>query len=526
MKTFILFFIAILIASTNSFSQNFWEKTAGPDTSTTNSLAINSIGHIFAATKNGIFRSTNNGDNWLNLGINDSLRVVFVATNGDVFITTQQQGSILYSSDNGNNWTPIGLSSWQTSIAVNANGDIFAGTATDGIWRTTNNGTNWTQIIQGLTNFNINTLIVKSNQHLFAGTLSQGVFRSTDNGDNWVQISQGLTNNNVTAFAIKSNGDLFAGTVGGGVFRSSDNGNNWSSFNQGLAGEGLYIRSFAINSNADILAGTAGGTFRFTNNGVIWEQLNQGLTTLNIKSLAINSKDGVFAGTDAGIFRTFITANLKVYLQGPYSGGGVMTTTLNTNNLIPLNSNTAYPALTYGYSASTVTSIPNSDIVDWVLVELRTGTASGTKVATRAGFLKSDGTIVDTNGTDPLKFAGLGNGNYYTVVRHRNHLAIMTASAIPLSSNSALYDLSTSQSQAYGTNPMKLLSVGSYGMMGGDGNTDGSVDYPIDILSLWFPNFGLTGYMNSDSNMDGLVDYPNDILLIWFPNFGLTKQVP
>ena len=25
-------------------------------------------------------------------------------------------------------------------------------------------------------------------------------------------------------------------------------------------------------------------------------------------------------------------------------------------------------------------SIPNSDIVDWVLVELRTGTASGTKV--------------------------------------------------------------------------------------------------------------------------------------------------
>ena len=67
-----------------------------------------------------------------------------------------------------------------------------------------------------------------------------------------------------------------------------------------------------------------------------------------------------------------------------------------------------------------------------MLVELRTGTASGTKVATRAGFLKSDGTIVDTNGTSPLQFAGLGEGNYYVVVRHRNHLAIMSASAISL----------------------------------------------------------------------------------------------
>ena len=188
-----------------------------------------------------------------------------------------------------------------------------------------------------------------------------------------------------------------------------------------------------------------------------WVQINQGLTSTGVLSLAINSNGVIFAGTLDGVFQSVISANLKVYLQGPYSGGGAMTTTLNTNNLIPLNSNAAYSTLTYGYTASTVTSIPNSDIVDWVLVELRTGTASGTKVATRAGFLKSDGTIVDTNGISPLQFAGLGEGNYYVVVRHRNHLAIMSASAIPLSSSSALYDFSTAQLQAYGTNPMVAL---------------------------------------------------------------------
>ena len=96
-----------------------------------------------------------------------------------------------------------------------------------------------------------------------------------------------------------------------------------------------------------------------------------------------------------------VTVNAKVYLEGPYSGGGLMTTTLNTNTLIPLNSNTAYSTVTYGYTASTVGSIPNATIVDWVLVELRTGTAAGTKVVTRAAFLKSDGTIVDIDGTSP-----------------------------------------------------------------------------------------------------------------------------
>ena len=143
-----------------------------------------------------------------------------------------------------------------------------------------------------------------------------------------------------------------------------------------------------------------------------------------------------------------------------------MTTTLNTNNLIPLNSNDAYSTSTYGYTASIVGSIPNANIVDWVLLELRTGTASGTKVATRAAFLKSDGTIVDIDGLSPIPITGLSAGNYYVVVRHRNHLAIMTASTIALSGGSALYNFSTAQvTGLIGTNPMVALSGGGFGMI-------------------------------------------------------------
>ncbi len=66
----IIFLIDINRTFPNIYAQNFWEKTAGPDTTTILSLAINSSGDIFAGTNmDGVFRSTDNGNNWTNLGI-------------------------------------------------------------------------------------------------------------------------------------------------------------------------------------------------------------------------------------------------------------------------------------------------------------------------------------------------------------------------------------------------------------------------------------------------------------------------
>ena len=66
----IALFITITTFST-IYSQDFWEKTAGLDNVTIYSLAINSSGDIFAGadTSYGVFRSTDNGDNWTNLGL-------------------------------------------------------------------------------------------------------------------------------------------------------------------------------------------------------------------------------------------------------------------------------------------------------------------------------------------------------------------------------------------------------------------------------------------------------------------------
>ncbi len=261
-----------------------------------------------------------------------------------------------------------------------------------------------------------------------------------------------------------------------------------------------------------------------------------GSVTINNGQFALYTrKADVVSGDDGYVGWAFIRLipkplllNLKVFLEGPYSGNGLMTTALNTNNLIPNNSNDAYPTTVFGYySVSTVSTIPDPDIVDWVLIELRTGTAQDTKVATKAAFLKSDGTIVDKDGTSPVTFTGLSAGNYYVVVRHRNHLAIMTAAAIPLGGSFTIsYDFTTSQSQAYGINAMKDLGGGNFAMIAGDIDGDGNVDYSNDLLNKWLPSFGFHGYYSEDINLNTDVDYTEDLLNNWLPNFGFSTQVP
>ena len=134
----------------------------------------------------------------------------------------------------------------------------------------------------------------------------------------------------------------------------------------------------------------------------------------------------------------------------------------------------------------------------------------------RAAFLKSDGTIVDTTGSSPVLFNGLSEGNYYIVIRHRNHLAVMSKNSVSLSGSSSLYDFTTAQEQAYGTNPMKALSGGGFGMIAGDANGDGFISASDKNIS-WFPQNGLIGYLSGDFNLDTFV-------ICWRQKFILVSQ--
>ncbi|HAB53869.1 MAG TPA: hypothetical protein DCE80_17110 [Ignavibacteriales bacterium] len=135
--------------------------------------------------------------------------------------------------------------------------------------------------------------------------------------------------------------------------------------------------------------------------------------------------------TRIGSFTFGLDLDLKVFLQGPYSGSGEMTTQLNSSNYLP--NEQPYDSSPWNHNGvEKVTDnffTTNQDIVDWVLVELRTGTAPSSTIARRAALLNKFGKVVGLDGARPLRF-GLPPGNYYVVIRHRNHLDVM--SAIPV----------------------------------------------------------------------------------------------
>jgi hypothetical protein len=226
---------------------------------------------------------------------------------------------------------------------------------------------------------------------------------------------------------------------------------------------------------------------------------------------------------------SLIAVNTKIFLQGSYNGSS-MNTTLNANGYLPLSQPFNISPWNYSGTESIASGFftSHTNIVDWVLLELRTGTASGTKVATRAAFIKNNGTIVDLDGSSSVVFTGKAAGNYYIVIRHRNHLAIMSATAVALSSSSSLYDFTTGSGQYYGGQDAAVnLGSGVWGLVGGNAdNSDQSV-FPSDAAAIRTDFLaGAYGYLNTDVDMDGAV-LPSDYALCRI-NFlaGRSSQVP
>lgn len=210
--------------------------------------------------------------------------------------------------------------------------------------------------------------------------------------------------------------------------------------------------------------------------------------------------------------------NTKVFLEGPYAGSGLMSTLLHS--VIPISQ--PYNVAPWNYSGTeSVTTVP-ADVTDWVLVQLRSGTSAATTVYTCAGFLRKDGFIVGLDGTSSLALPTVPAGNYYIVIKHRNHLAIMSNNSVSLSPTSTLYDFSTAQTQAYGTNPMTALTGGGFGITLGNANGDITIDNQ-DFIQ-WRLNFSQNNYNIADFNMDGTIN--NTDFFKWRQNFSKLSFVP
>jgi hypothetical protein len=223
-----------------------------------------------------------------------------------------------------------------------------------------------------------------------------------------------------------------------------------------------------------------------------------------------------------------LSYNLKEFLEGPFTGTE-MTTLLNSGGILPLSQ--PYNVSPWNYSGTeSVVAIPNSNIVDWVLIELRDAPSAplanvGTRIARQAAFLLKNGQVVGLDGVSPLQFTVIVNNQLFAIVWYRNHLAVMSANALVNIGWTYSYDFTTGSGQVYGgASEHKQVGTGIWGMISGDGDANNTVQN-ADKTGVWVPFAGRRGYFMADFNLDRQVNNKdkNDK---WFPNLGKFSYVP
>jgi uncharacterized protein (TIGR02145 family) len=225
--------------------------------------------------------------------------------------------------------------------------------------------------------------------------------------------------------------------------------------------------------------------------------------------------------------QTTYSFSLKVFLEGPFNGI-TMNTGLNESDLIPLSQ--PFNTIPWAYSGTeTVPLIPNADIVDWVLVELRetTGSAStatpDNMINRQAAFLKQDGSIAGLDGSSLIAYSGTITNNLYVLIWHRNHLAVMSSQPLLQTSGIYSWDYTDQLSKAY-LEGQKEIGVGLYGMYGGDSDANDTIQM-ADKDPMWDANAGIQNYTAEDLNIDSQVNN-QDKDDIWFENLGAFAKIP
>jgi hypothetical protein len=219
-----------------------------------------------------------------------------------------------------------------------------------------------------------------------------------------------------------------------------------------------------------------------------------------------------------------LTLDIALFLEGPFNGTD-MNTDLNPD-LIPLSQ--PYNISPWNYSGDeSVGSLPNPDVVDWILVELRDTTEAAlatpeTIVSRQAAFILKDGSVVGLDGSSVLEFDNTVSNQLFVVVWHRNHLGIMSASPLVKVDDVYSYNFTTASEMAYENGQKSLNGIG-YGLFAGDGNSDGIID--TDDKLEWTQNAGASGYFLSDFSLDGQVSN-EDKNEVWIENVGTETSVP
>lgn len=318
--------INFIFLSSQSIAQELiWTHTGGPMGGIIGGMDINSNGDIYAGVYpfiipyTGLFKSTDNGENWFKVKTQfEDFQVftIYITNEDHIWVGTDYQDKLYRSTDNGLTWE-IKANGYDApecwAIVESKDGVLFAGDANSGqLYRSTNDGEDW----QFSADIAPLTFAIDSNNVVYAGTFN-GLYSSTDNGLTWTK-NNFLIDYAIPTLLIDTSNGIYCGTGytginGDGLFYSSDGGQFWKQL--GFAGK--VVLSLAFDSECNLYTGTLeDGLFKTTDLGQSWIQYQNGIYRKEVYRLVITKKDDIFIGSEGGGGGWYF-----------YGGGGVFRST-------------------------------------------------------------------------------------------------------------------------------------------------------------------------------------------------------
>jgi photosystem II stability/assembly factor-like uncharacterized protein len=280
----------------------------------------------------GMLKSTDFGESWFISGLEESRHIaeveihpsntnlIYAAVSGGLYSKSTDRG-IYKSTDAGNGWSKVHFLNDSTSaidVAIDPDdtnivyaamwerlrGPSFrrAAGVSSGIYKSTNGGSEWTQLLNGLpspdpTIGRISIAVAPGNSNYVYALYKEatspngssnrfhGFYRSTDKGNNWTQMPSGILSSEFSSFGWYFGllevdptdfNKVYCGDVD--LFKSTNGGESWQNITNSYSGsfEQQHPDQHALwinPSNTDeLIVGNDGGLFNSTSGGAPWNK--------------------------------------------------------------------------------------------------------------------------------------------------------------------------------------------------------------------------------------------------------------
>lgn len=248
-------------------------------------FATDSNNTVYCGTHIGLFKTTDNGLNWVQSDSFQDTAVssILIDSANNIFVSTgyyDNGNGVYYSTDGGNNWIHLGLEGKVVlSLAFDSKGTLYAGTKQDGLFKTTNMGQSWTQHQIGIKGVEVFRLKINSQNHIIIGSENEGVYRSTDDGEYFIQV--GLPISHIQNIDFSPDKNFIYASTPSGVQRFNRTTGIWE--NKGLR----EVEAVSVSPSGTLYAVTfIAGIYHSTNNGDSWEFIsNDVIERYNLKAI-------------------------------------------------------------------------------------------------------------------------------------------------------------------------------------------------------------------------------------------------